>query len=195
MRSRVLRCVTAMLLMIVLPVLSSCTAPAPRQGMHIVNVFGEEFFVDTEHHEILAGTHIYRYTRDQGGERIMLTFPDGGQVEIVRQGGTIMTSDFRTSNHSYEFVSDFALTAALDSVYGRPSGAAGGGAFGSVAVGVILIAYGILSVASPKFAWKINYGWKFKDAEPSDGILIANRILGAIMAVIGVVMVFVGVAS
>jgi len=162
--------------------------------MHIATVFGEEFFVDTEHHEITVGAYVYRYLREQGGERITLTFPDGGWVVVVRpQGGLFMTNDFRTATHSDAFTSDFALTTALDSVYGRPSWA--GSTFGSVALGVIMLIYGIMSFACPKLVWRINYGWRFKDAEPSDGALIANRILGAVMAVAGVIMVFAGAAS
>lgn len=57
-------------------------------------------------------------------------------------------------------------------------------------LGIILILFGVLGVFSPETMWQIEYGWKFKDAEPSEAALIINRVLGVVMVVFGVLALF-----
>lgn len=49
----------------------------------------------------------------------------------------------------------------------------------------LLLAVGIFNTAAPQTAWWLEYGWRFKDAEPSDLALGANRILGVVLIFIG----------
>lgn len=51
----------------------------------------------------------------------------------------------------------------------------------------ILLAAGALLAVVPWAAWMLAYGWRFKDAEPSDFALAANRILGVTLIVIGII--------
>ena len=39
---------------------------------------------------------------------------------------------------------------------------------------------GVISVLSPETAWHLSKGWQFKDAEPSDAVLVYIRIAGAV---------------
>lgn len=52
------------------------------------------------------------------------------------------------------------------------------------------IVIGLFYLLGPRAAWYLSNGWKFKDSEPSDGILILNRVLGAILLIIGLLKIF-----
>ena len=53
----------------------------------------------------------------------------------------------------------------------------------------ILCVLSVFSVASPHTAWYWSYGWRYKNAEPSDLALTAERIGGVIAIVVGVLLI------
>ena len=53
---------------------------------------------------------------------------------------------------------------------------------------LLLCGVGIFNLAAPKARWYLSYGWRFKDAEPSDAAITLSRIGGGIAVVIGVIM-------
>lgn len=53
-------------------------------------------------------------------------------------------------------------------------------------MGFIILLLGLFNLFFPKAAWYLEIGWKLKDAEPSDGVLILNRVIGIIVCIIGV---------
>lgn len=55
-------------------------------------------------------------------------------------------------------------------------------------VGFILLLAGIFSAASPYHSWYLSYGWRFKDAEPSDAALVLQRISGVIAVIVGLIL-------
>ena len=44
----------------------------------------------------------------------------------------------------------------------------------------ILLIMGVISVISPETAWHLSKGWQFKDAEPSDAVLVYIRVAGVV---------------
>lgn len=55
---------------------------------------------------------------------------------------------------------------------------------------ILIIAIGIFNVASPRTAWYLEYGWRYKNAEPSDTALAFNGLSGIIAIIIGIFMLF-----
>ena len=53
---------------------------------------------------------------------------------------------------------------------------------------LLAIAVGAFSAAGPHTAWYWSYGWRYKNAEPSDLALSAERIGGVIAVVVGVLL-------
>lgn len=53
-------------------------------------------------------------------------------------------------------------------------------------VGVIFIVLGILNLLYPRAGWYMQYGWRFKNAEPSNASLVMGRISGIIGIAIGI---------
>ncbi|PWW04750.1 hypothetical protein DFQ01_10631 [Paenibacillus cellulosilyticus] len=59
-------------------------------------------------------------------------------------------------------------------------------------VGFLFVIIGILNIAFPKVGWYMQYGWQFKNAEPSDAALVMARIGGVIAIIIGLFLIFGG---
>ena len=57
-------------------------------------------------------------------------------------------------------------------------------------VGLLLIPFGILQAAFPRFFWFLSDGWKYRNAEPSDMAIGLGRVGGVIIAFIGLIMLF-----
>lgn len=51
--------------------------------------------------------------------------------------------------------------------------------------GLLFIIIGIIGAVSPRTTWYMSEGWKFKNAEPSDAVLILNRVMGVVFSIIG----------
>lgn len=57
-------------------------------------------------------------------------------------------------------------------------------------IGVLLLAIGGFNAISPQTSWYLSYGWRFKNAEPSDAALLLGRCGGVLAAVIGLFLLF-----
>lgn len=62
---------------------------------------------------------------------------------------------------------------------------------GYLLVGLLLLGIGIFNTASPRTGWYWSYGWRFKDAEPSEAALLAGRLGGVVCIIIGIICFFV----
>lgn len=62
-------------------------------------------------------------------------------------------------------------------------------------VAVVLIIFGIIGVAAPESSWKMSYGWKFKDAEPSNAALAFEKAGGILALFVGGIMLLYAIAS
>lgn len=52
-------------------------------------------------------------------------------------------------------------------------------------IGLVLILLGILGAIFPQAAWYMEIGWKVRNTEPSELALIANRVGGIVIAIVG----------
>ncbi|MCA9423353.1 MAG: hypothetical protein KDE50_01330 [Caldilineaceae bacterium] len=55
-------------------------------------------------------------------------------------------------------------------------------------MGIFFLIAGLIGLLAPRLAWYLGEGWKLKDVEPSDLLLITTRIGGLIAIVIGIAM-------
>lgn len=58
----------------------------------------------------------------------------------------------------------------------------------------VAIVIGLLHLLIPEGMWYIEWGWRFKEAEPSNAALIVNRTVGAILVAIGVILIACAIA-
>ncbi len=55
-------------------------------------------------------------------------------------------------------------------------------------VSFLLIVMGIFQLVSPKTAWYLSYGWRYKNAEPSDVALVMERMGGVVAIIVGIII-------
>ena len=53
---------------------------------------------------------------------------------------------------------------------------------------IICLVIGAFNLFFPYGAWYLGYGWKFRDAEPSDLMLTMTRIGGILIVIIGFIL-------
>lgn len=53
------------------------------------------------------------------------------------------------------------------------------------------IGIGLFNILAPNAAWQLNYGWRFKNAEPSDAAIEMSRIGGIVAIIVGVLIFFI----
>lgn len=56
--------------------------------------------------------------------------------------------------------------------------------------GIIMSVFALIGIFSPETTWKMTEGWKFKDAEPSDGYLAWTRFSSVIALIVVWIIVF-----
>jgi len=57
---------------------------------------------------------------------------------------------------------------------------------GTSLAGWLLLGLGLFNLLAPRAVWFTSYGWRFKNAEPSDASLTFGRVSGAILGIIGI---------
>lgn len=137
--------------------------------------------VDPINQTITNGTEVYTYVIVEMGtaNRYEITFPDGSSYwwtdsGYVGNGG--WSDNFDTDNWGY---AEFLVDALKQSAPREKQG--------SVGIGFLLICLGALDFFLPEFPFYSKYGWRFKNAEPSEAYLTFTRISGAIVAIAGLV--------
>ncbi|MCI9586441.1 MAG: hypothetical protein HFF60_00610 [Oscillospiraceae bacterium] len=58
-------------------------------------------------------------------------------------------------------------------------------------LGLVLIVLGAVNLVFPKELWFLRYGWRYKNAEPSEMAVWLPRVGGGIAVLVGLVLLFV----
>ena len=91
----------------------------------------------------------------------------------------------------------FHITLAATSAVG--SGGHGGSKSGvpTLVIGILFVVLGSINATNPRLQWRMR-SWQFKNKqaqEPSDAALKVARVTGALFAIIGVVLIVVGITK
>ena len=168
--------------------LFACASSQP--SAYRVQRNGKEYVVDRVSKKISDGTHTYRYSLDgdSGGYSIEITYPDGSTYWWRTQSsGSIVTGHGGWSNDYDEnrYVSGETLCDILEAAVPKKAESK------NILLILGLLAVGIFNTASPHTAWYLEYGWRYKDAEPSDLALSTTRFGGIAAIAVAVIMMFV----
>ena len=144
------------------------------------------FQIDPEAKTISDGTDTYSYSLSgtSSGYRLTITFPNGSTYSESSSDGIVTIST--SKDYKYDTYPDGGTLCAVleDEISGIRSSHSPIG-------GILTFLLGLLCLLAPRFIWYVGWGWRFKDAQPSDLALILNRICGAVFIIIGILMVFV----
>ena len=175
------------LLLTLLLLLCACGSEAPPSGVYEVERGGRTYTVDQDNQTITCDGETYRFSVQGSGSRILteITYPNGSTYwwETSEMGGAGGWSDDYDPS---AYVDGDVLLAVLGTDRATPE--RGGG---NPLLGLLIIALGIWGVAAPRSVWYLSYGWRYKDAEPSDMALVAERLGGGVAIVVGLALLFV----
>lgn len=182
MRPRILPLLLTLLLL-----LCACGSEEPPSSVYEVERGGRTYTVDQDNQTITCDGETYRFSIQGGGSRISteITYPDGSTYwwETSEMGGFGGWSD---DYDPTAYVDGEVLLEVLGTDRAAPEKDGG-----NPLPGLLIIGLGIWGVAAPRSVWYLSYGWRYKDAEPSDMALVAERLGGGVAIVVGVILLFV----
>ena len=170
--------------------LAACGEDRSGTAVHTPSINGTTYTVDTKNCTISDGeyTYSYEYIDYSDGYSISVSYPDGSSWYMEERGG--ITQSGHSNGYgpgAYlpgERISALVRDALEDTApVQRPSGA-------RIFLAVVLLCSGALGLFSPKAAWLLEWGWRFKDAEPSGAVLFVNRVAGVVCIVAGFLVLF-----
>lgn len=176
------RTLTFLLLLALL--LAGCAAETKEPYTVTVNTY--ELTIDPVDKTITHGKDVYTYEIDGQGDStsFQITYPNGStyyETRFFSGGHGGWSEDYNESR----YIPGDTLVQALESQAPRQEGG------GNVLAGLLLLALGAWHTFSPYSAWYLSWGWRYKDAEPSDAALAFTRIGGITCIIFGLFAFFI----
>lgn len=156
--------------------LTGCGTAKKEPAVYEVN----GFTIDKEAQTITKGEDVYQYTIS--GSKVTILYPNGAEY-FWNYGDTFGYGGWSDDYDPARYASGDALLNVI--AYQAPRSSGGNGGFG-----LLLAAVGLFDLLAPRVSWYLAYGWRFKDAEPSDAALAVGRIGGGIALLAGIWMMF-----
>lgn len=171
-------CMTMLLLILLL----GCTE---QQTEYSVMKNGIEYRVDTAQNTISDGENIYDYvfSGDHENFNITITYPNGATYCYGQSNGVGSGSWSRDYTEGEYASADTLIDVARQNAPQKRNPMRFVGA-------AVLLALGLCDILAPKVTWFLCYGWRYKDAEPSDAALLFARIGGGVMMIFGALLIF-----
>lgn len=152
-------------------------------GPYTVTRNGRDYEIDKAAGTISDGRYTYQFalTGNASQYDLEITYPDGSTYWWTQEDSSMghggWSDGYGEGNYAQgDDLRDALLAKAPRARAGHP------------VLGLILLAAGLFCAAAPRAVWELQYGWRFKDAEPSDLALAMNRICGIAAAVIAVIL-------
>lgn len=184
------RCLATILGIWLLFSLCSCVATdTSASSTYTVNKNGIDFIVDPDNRTISDGKHTYQYdlTVGSGNYSIDITYPDGSTFWWSTQSSGGTTTGFGGWSDDYDegrYVDGHTLCDVIKERVPQPAGNS------NIFLVLVLLAVGLFNAIWPRAAWYLEYGWRYKNAEPSDLVLGLNRFGGIIVIIVAVIVSF-----
>lgn len=167
--------------------LAACTGSSGDPNIYDVEYNGKTYTVDQNNRTITADGYVCQFEISGGGNStdFEVTYPNGSTY-WRRWSGSSGYGGMSPDYDETRYVSGDTLWSVLEQ--GRPGAQKNSGYW---FIGLLLVGFGIFEAVSPRTSWYISYGWRYKDAEPSDLALGLGRIGGIVIIIAGVVCFFV----
>ena len=174
------------ILLLTLCLLAGCAANSNTPATYTVEHEGVTYQVDTQAGTLSDGAHTYGYTfsGDSRSYSVEILYPDGSSYWFrmdtgVGQGG--WSDDYDDSRYT----DGDTLCEVLRQKAPAPRRDAP-----PIVIILVMVPIGLFSLLAQQTAWQLEYGWRFKDAEPSDTALAFQRIGGAVVLVVAFILFF-----
>ncbi len=168
-------------------ILVSCTGYETEENetVYKININNTQYSVDTVSMTVMDGLYTYNYSVD--GDMITIYYPDGSSYwwKYITNGGhggwsddydpeKYADGDILLSAIEYKSTDIKKDEKAEEKVYNP--------------FGLVFASLGIFNILMPEKAWYFSYGWRYKNAQPSDEALTAERIGGGILIIMGILI-------
>ena len=171
-------------LLILVLLCSACGAEKEPESKSLsTQIDGHEMVVTFEPGNLSAGTiradhGTYTFAWDRSGD-LKITYPDGTRFTYTESGSGLASLDFDPGAKGYPdgITMAWGLENAIDEM--RPARKDGPNPL----LAILLLAVGAWYTFAPRRAWYLSYGWRFRDAEPSDAAL-AVQVCGGVVALL-----------
>lgn len=176
------------LLMVIILLLSLLSGCSSQQNSMTID--GKSVTLNLERREIQVDDQVYRYVTDEA------------QIEIEYPNGMVFRRVYETEGTVDDWIktSETVDVAYLDKMgYLEPNvlinqvirfspDSESDQKDSPSALGVFLVTLGILNVLFPKWFWNIQYGWRYKNTEPTDTAINIQRLGGIIAIIVGFIL-------
>lgn len=169
------------LLPLLCALLALCLCSCGRPAVYTVEHSWGTATIDTENQTITVGEDVYRYKLS--GHNLEITYPDGSIWYQDSYDGNSFSAGWSEDYEFGKYIDGDDLAEALRQK------APGQIEWKNPLPSLLLLGVGIFALASPRSVWYLEYGWHYKDAEPSELALFANRA-GGVVAIIAAVIIF-----
>ncbi len=145
---------------------------------------GITYLVDENSCTISDSQHEYQFsvTESGAGQSIEITYPDGSTYwESGKEGNYTMGWSDDYLAFTAENDKGYAPGEILCEVYRSEMPKHERKNVWPCIIGFIL---GLFSLVKPEYAWYLQYGWRFKNAEPSDAAIMVERIVGVVLLIL-----------
>ncbi len=173
--------------LLLLLALCACGVQDAGNAPYTVTQNGKDYLVDQEAGTVSDGQYTYSFTFSGDSDRydLQITYPDDSAYWWT-QSGNMGYGGWSENYDERRYVSGDVLRDVIEAKAPKAPRASGEHA----GAGLLLLLLGLFGAVCPRTAWHLSYGWRFKNAEPSDAALLANRAGGVFAAVLGVVLLF-----
>ncbi|MCA0969311.1 hypothetical protein LCM20_01750 [Halobacillus litoralis] len=131
-------------------------------------------------------TVLVNYEERSGGYQYEIRF-ENGRHYTYEQSGNIGSG----SGSSELTMREMDLADEAMEKYKLQYGASSGSSESTInPSGLLVSIIGLIAAFFPYAAWYVEIGWKLRGAEPSDLALGANRVVGVVLAIVGLFIFF-----
>ncbi len=175
-----------LLLVALLLLLSSCGKKAAQP--YQMTEGGKTYTVDPQARTVTQGEQVYHYSTTK--DSISVTLPDGTthRKQVLSGGPSEHTSVHVEAYYGApdgEPPLEDILFSVLTKEYPTPR-------IHFNLLGLLIALPGLFSLVCPERAWELSWGWRYRDAQPSDDALAVERLTGIFALFFGLLLFFGG---
>ena len=185
------KAVAAIVGLLLLLFMCSCSSSENKAGStYTVNKYGTDYIVNSADGTISDGQYTYQYEISAGSNNysIHITYPDGSTYRWNAQSNGGVTAGSGGGSADYDAARYADGQTLCDILEEKMPGEKGSE---NILLTFLLFAVGIFNTLWPHAAWYLEYGWRYKNAEPSDLVLGLNRFGGIIAIIVAVIVAFI----
>ncbi len=176
------------LLLLSLVLIFSLSACSLKPTRYNVEYDGKTYKVDTLRRTVSDGTNTYEYSYSEGsmGGSFSINYPNGSRYYAYTTAGGGVFQEEKPDLWKTGYLTPSALETIITSDVPNQMESK----IWQWILGLTSIGLGLIMMVKPRSVWHLEYGWKFKNAEPSDTALGANCFAGFVIVICGVILLF-----